>query len=108
METARMCPSRMSVQIGATSSRSLKQTRATPRPFSIRAVPGTTEPITDSRAKRSWTLRSGAPPFSRSSRTWLGSMLSSSSNGSPKKGWRRTRAPVDLDRAVSVVNGRRQ
>lgn len=73
----------------------MKRTRARPRPFSIRAGPGTAGPITDSIAKRSWTLRSGAPPFNRSRRTWPGSMVSSSSNGSPKKGWRRTRAPVD-------------
>jgi hypothetical protein len=69
----------MSRQIGSTSARSLIRTRAMPRPFSILADPGTTEPITASSVSSSCTFRNGAPAFSRSSRTWAGSRLSSSS-----------------------------
>ena len=107
-----MCPLLMSDQMGATSPRSLKRTRAMPRPFSTRADPGMTEPITLSSELVSWTFRTGPPAFNRSSLTLAGSMLSSSSKGSPNKGWRLTRDPVDqttsIERSSSLrVDGNR-
>jgi hypothetical protein len=73
-----MIPSRTSCQIGSTVSRFENRTVATPLPFSMRALPGTTVPRMSPTEKAEWESRSGAPALTRSRRICAGSIDSTS------------------------------